>query len=76
MRKNESARSCEEIKLLESSADIVKHVKKRRERVEQTKQRILEKEDPPEVIETKAYKLAEILSRAQHLVCYTGAGIR
>lgn len=65
----------EEVKLLESSTDLVKHVKKRRERVEQTKERVLEKEDPPEVIDSKARELAEVLARAQHLLCYTGAGI-
>lgn len=39
------------------------------------KDRVLEKEDPPSVIETKARKLADVLSRAQHLVVYTGAGV-
>lgn len=39
------------------------------------KDRVLEKEDPPNVIETKARKLADVLSRAQHLVVYTGAGV-
>lgn len=75
LRKAEVARTSEEIKLLETSAEIVKQIKKRKERVEQSKERILEKEDPPDVIDLKARKLAEVLSRAQHLVCYTGAGI-
>lgn len=75
MRKSEAARSPEELKLLESSIDLVKLVKIRREQREQTKERVLEKEDPPDVIDRKARQLAEVLARAQHLVCYTGAGI-
>lgn len=61
--------------MLESSADIVRQVLKRRELHANSKERVLEKEDPPDVIQEKARKLAEVLSRAQHLVCYTGAGI-
>lgn len=53
----------------------MRQILKRREHLANTKERVLEKEDPADVIETKAKKLAEVLSRAQHLVCYTGAGI-
>lgn len=60
---------------MESNADIVRLINKRRENVANTRDRVLEKEDPIEVIETKAKELANVLSRAQHLVCYTGAGI-
>lgn len=63
------------MKQLETSADIVRHINKRRENQANTKDRVLEKEDPPDVIEAKAKKLADVLSRARHLVCYTGAGI-
>lgn len=60
---------------MESATDIVKQILKRKKRLLQTKERVLEKEDPPDVIEEKARKLAEVISRARHLVCYTGAGI-
>lgn len=63
------------MKQLEANADIVRQINKRRENQANTKDRVLEKEDPPDVIEEKAKKLAGILSRARHLVCYTGAGI-
>lgn len=75
LRKNEEARNAEERKQLEANADIVRQIIKRREHIANTRERVLEKEDPPEVIEEKARKLANVLSRAQHLVCYTGAGI-
>lgn len=60
---------------MEANVDIVRQINKRRENQANTKDRILEKEDPPDVIELKAKKLADVLSRARHLVCYTGAGI-
>lgn len=63
------------MKQLEASADIVRQINKRRQNVANTRERVLEKEDPPEVIELKAQKLADVLSRARHLICYTGAGI-
>lgn len=75
LRKNETERTAEEIKQLETNGDIVKLINKRRENIAETRERVLEKEDPPDVIEAKAKKLADVLSRAQHLVCYTGAGI-
>lgn len=75
MRKTEDTRTADEVKQLEANADIVRQIIKRREHIANTRERILEKEDPPDVIEEKARKLANVLSRAQHLVCYTGAGI-
>lgn len=75
LRKNEDARNVEERKQLEANADIVRQILKRREHIANTREREKETEDPPDVIEEKARKLANVLSRAQHLVCYTGAGI-
>lgn len=47
----------------------------RKTRIQQNKERILEREDPYETIDKKAQQLANVLSRARHLICYTGAGI-
>lgn len=68
-------RTVEEVKQLDTSTDIVRQILKRREHMANVKDRVLEKEDPPNVIESKARKLADVLSRAQHLVVYTGAGV-
>lgn len=60
---------------MEANGDVVRQINKRRENIANTRERVLEKEDPIEVLEEKAENLADVLSRAQHLVCYTGAGI-
>lgn len=75
LRKCETVRTSEEKRILESATDIVTQIIKRKNRQLQSKERVLEKEDPPDVIEAKARELAEVISRARHLVCYTGAGI-
>lgn len=75
LRKTEESRTVDELKQLDANVDIVRQILKRREHIANTRERILEKEDPPSVIEEKARKLANVLSRAQHLICYTGAGI-
>lgn len=54
---------------------MVKEVTERKKRVEKYKDRALEKEDSPELIETKAKKLAAVISNAKHLIVYSGAGI-
>lgn len=68
-------RTVDEISLLDSCTDVVKQIYQRQNRIQQSKERILEKEDPLETIDKQAEKLASVLSRARHLVCYTGAGI-
>lgn len=47
----------------------------RKKRIEKYKDRALEKEDKPEVIEIKSKKLAAVISNAKHLIVYSGAGI-
>lgn len=73
--KCETLRTAEEISLLDSCTDVVKQILQRQNRIQQSKERILEKEDPLETIDQQARQLASVLSRARHLVCYTGAGI-
>lgn len=60
---------------MEKSSKAVKEIHKRRERLQNYKEREIEKEDAPDVIEKKAKILADALIRAHHLVIYTGAGI-
>lgn len=75
LQKGETSRTPEELRLLESFSDIVRAISKRKARNQLYKDRVIEKEDPIEVIERKSERLAQIISRAKHLVCYTGAGI-
>lgn len=75
LRKCETLRTSEESNILDSATDEVKEILKRKNRQLQSKERVLEKEDPPDVIAEKSRELAEVISRARHLVCYTGAGI-
>lgn len=75
LRKSDAERSADDVALLDSAPVLVKHARKLQDRVDQSKQRLLEQEDPYDVIDTKAQQLADWLSRARHLVCYTGAGI-
>lgn len=58
LRKCETLRTSEESRFLESATDIVKQILTRKNRLLQSKERVLEKEDPQDVIEEKARKLA------------------
>ncbi|XP_058061063.1 uncharacterized protein LOC131211566 [Anopheles bellator] len=75
LNKCESKRTHEEIRLLEKEPEVVKQVLARRKRNVEYKERVLETEDEPEVIERKALKLAQAIAKANHLIVYTGAGI-
>lgn len=75
LRKNESQRTTEDRRLLERNSKLVKEITQRKKRVASYKERAIEKEDNPEVIEQKTRELAEIIARSRHLVIYTGAGI-
>jgi NAD+-dependent protein deacetylase sirtuin 7 len=61
--------------LLETHADMVKEITQRKKRLKSYIDRAIEKEDPIDLIEKKALRLAQAIARAQHLVVYTGAGI-
>ncbi|XP_050072075.1 uncharacterized protein LOC126559957 [Anopheles maculipalpis] len=75
LNKCESKRTHDEVRLLESQPEVVKQILERRKRNVEYKERVLETEDEPEVIERKALRLAQAIAKANHLIVYTGAGI-
>ncbi|XP_058449148.1 mucin-2 isoform X2 [Malaya genurostris] len=75
LKKVESKRTIEDERLLVIHKSLVKQIQERRKRRVEYKERMLETEDAPEVIQAKALKLAQAIAKSQHLVVYTGAGI-
>lgn len=75
LKKCETLRTTDEQRYLEEHSEIAKETEERRKRIEKYKDRALEKEDKPEVIEEKARRLASVISNAKHLIVYSGAGI-
>ena len=75
LNKCERERTSEENRILENHKDVVKEITERRRRIEIYRERAQEKEDALDVIEKKAFILAQQIAKAQHLIVYTGAGI-
>ncbi|XP_055545609.1 uncharacterized protein LOC129730354 isoform X2 [Wyeomyia smithii] len=75
LKKVESKRTGEDERLLGNHKTLVKQILERRKRRVEYKERMLETEDDPLDIETKALKLAQAIIKSNHLVVYTGAGI-
>lgn len=75
LRKHESQRTGDDKRILETNSKLVKEITLRKKRVANYKERAIEKEDPSEALEEKAYRLAEIIAKSRHLIIYTGAGI-
>ncbi|XP_055640685.1 uncharacterized protein LOC129778060 [Toxorhynchites rutilus septentrionalis] len=75
LNKAESKRNSEDDRLLLGHKALVKQILERRKRRVEYKKRMLETEDSPEEIETKALKLAQAIAKSNHLIVYTGAGI-
>lgn len=68
-------RTNDEVRYLEEHREYEKEIHERKKRLEKYKDRALEKEDKPEIIELKAKKLAYVIANAKHLIVYSGAGI-
>ncbi|XP_076459567.1 uncharacterized protein LOC143292836 [Babylonia areolata] len=75
LKKEEAERTEEEIYTLHQLPDIVKTAEKNAKRKLQQKERILEIEDEPDVLDQKCQELAQMLLSAKSAVVYTGAGI-
>ncbi|KAL8564015.1 hypothetical protein ACOMHN_024695 [Nucella lapillus] len=75
LKKKETERTEEEIHTLHQLPDVVKTAEKNAKRNLQQKERILEIEDEPDVLDQKCQGLAQMLLSAENAVVYTGAGI-
>lgn len=72
LKKCETLRTTDENHYLQEHSELTKDVSERKKRIEKYKDRALEKEDKPEIIELKAKKLATVISNAKHLIVYSG----
>lgn len=76
--KDESERSEEDNLILMENANLLPaaiiYLKRKREK-QMLKDRLLESEETPEIIQDKSVELAEMIKTSRHVVIYTGAGI-
>ncbi|XP_050392036.1 NAD-dependent protein deacetylase sir-2.1 [Patella vulgata] len=75
LKKAECDRSEKENIQLLVADDIVKLVQKRAKLQKTRKDRLLEIEDPPDILDVKCKQLAEEIKGSSNVVVYTGAGI-
>ena len=75
LKKPEKNRTEEDEDLLATKSEIVNEIQQKMNKKEEAKRRLIETEDPIEVLHVKCRQLAEVLLKAKHLVVYTGAGI-
>ncbi|ESO84935.1 hypothetical protein LOTGIDRAFT_196160, partial [Lottia gigantea] len=75
LKKAECDRTEAELTQLKLAADVVKIVEKRAKLQKTRKDRLLETEDPAELLDNKCYQLAEKIKSCKNIVVYTGAGI-
>lgn len=75
LKKNEHERTPEEISTLEKHPDLVEKAEKRATMRCKLKRRVMEIEDPSDVLKEKCDQLAEAIKKAKGVCVYTGAGI-
>lgn len=75
MKKNEPERTSEEVSTLENNPELVEKAEKRATVRCKIKKRVLEIEDPLDILEEKCDQLAEVIKKATSICVYTGAGI-
>ncbi|XP_052789745.1 uncharacterized protein LOC128224107 [Mya arenaria] len=75
LKKHEHERTVSELEHLEKHQDIVKRIRKNRERRQISEQRSQETEDSDDALQQKCEQLADILRKSKKTVIYTGAGI-
>lgn len=75
MKKDPKLLTDEDRETLNSFPKLVSEVEMRLHKKEVASERLKESEDPPDLLEKKCAQLASVISRAQYLLIYTGAGI-